>query len=244
MRREIPRDANEFRVLRREGPFVFVLKPAGFLVHNSDFAGPAEETLIDLVERALGERAWPAHRLDRQTSGVVLFTTDRARLGEAMESVRREGSQKRYLAIVRGIVAAPVVVDSPLTNARGNEVDALTRARPIATDAGSRSSLLLVEPETGRIHQVRRHLRRVDHPLVNDSDHGDTRFSRAFRAATGFDRLGLHALTLRVVLDDGAYSVSVPPTSDLAGLIARLYGDDAVSRVGALVDERPVEEPT
>jgi tRNA pseudouridine65 synthase len=234
-----PPDLSEFEVLRHVGALIAVHKPAGMLVHNSEWAGPPETCLRDLVCQALGREAWPAHRLDRQTSGVVLFTDQRERVGALMECIRAEGSKKTYVAVVRGIVQGPLVMDSPLTNKGGNEVPALTRAFVVATDAKTRSSLLRVVPETGRIHQIRRHVRRMNHPIVNDADHGDTRFSRAFRAATGFSRLGLHAASLRVVFDDVTHTITAPLPRDLTSLIASVYGPLALE---ALSDRAPVDD--
>jgi tRNA pseudouridine65 synthase len=238
-----PPDLSEFEILRQAGALVAVRKPAGILVHNSEWAGPPETCLRDLVSQALGREAWPAHRLDRQTSGIVLFTADKERLGDLMACIRADGSEKTYLAIVRGIVTGPLVMDSPLTNKGGNEVPALTRAFVVGTDAKTRSSLLRVVPETGRIHQIRRHLRRMNHPIVNDADHGDTRFSRAFRAATGFSRLGLHALSLRIVFDDVTHTITAPLPHDLTALIAHTYGASALELFPerALLDDEGIE---
>jgi tRNA pseudouridine65 synthase len=156
-----------------------------------------------------------------------------------MECIRAEGAEKTYVASVRGVGDGPLVVDSPLTNKGGNEVPALTRAFVVGSDTQTRSSVLRVVPETGRIHQIRRHLRRAHHPIVNDADHGDTRFSRAFRAATGFTRLGLHAASLRVVFDDVEHAITAPLPRDLTQLFARVYGPSVLAAFPerALVDD-------
>ena len=204
---------------------VALYKPAGWVVH----AAMARET-HDLrawcaARRDLPRGLEPLHRLDRDTSGVVLFAADpavRARVGGFFMA----GTVvKTYLALVfgkahqKGVIRAPLTPDHP-----GPPQEAVTRYR-LEEPLGA-FSLLRVTPETGRKHQVRRHLHGIGHPVV-----GDDRYRpRKFRAVPGFPgRLWLHAH--RIELPDGtAFEAPLPP--ELARTLDAL-------RAGATRDEAP-----
>ncbi len=146
------------------------------------------------VRDAIGQHVFPVHRLDRGTSGALVFARDReaaAALALAFEEGRVD---KSYLALVRGEPPAEGTIDYALPKKDdGPRVPARTRFRLVRRSPVDRCSLVSAMPETGRLHQVRRHLRHINHPLVGDVKHGSGQINRHYRATYGLQRLALHA---------------------------------------------------
>jgi tRNA pseudouridine65 synthase len=211
-------------VLHIDDQLVAIDKPPGLLVHPSALDAHETRSALTLLRAQLGMPLWTVHRLDKATSGVLLFarSADAARaLGAAFESGR---VRKRYLALVRGWPPAAGTIDQPL--ARGPErpsrgqprLPALTRYRRLACHewpfgdgrhATSRYALLEAEPLTGRRHQIRRHFKHLAHPLVGDSTHGKGPHNRAVAAWLGTHRLWLHAVELVVPALEGRAEIVI-----------------------------------
>ncbi len=170
-------------------------KPSGLLVHRG--WDDDDDVAMFRVRDAIGKHVFPVHRLDRGTSGALVFalTPDAAGgLGRAFEAGRVE---KRYLALVRGTPPDSGVIDYPIPKSEGGpRVPAVTRFRVLARSPVDRCSLVLAMPETGRLHQVRRHLCHIHHPLVGDVKHGSGEINRRYRALYALHRLALHAITI------------------------------------------------
>lgn len=182
-----------------------VAKPCGIMVHRSSISTD-RVFLADLLREQLGQRIWTVHRLDRATSGVLLFALDVEMAAELGRLFEGGAIAKRYLAVVRGWLDDCGRVEKPLAGARNKTRDALTLYRclartelPVAVPPHqtARYSLALVEPKTGRTHQIRRHFNHISHPIVGDVNHGDRRHNRLFRARFGCHRLLLHAASLK-----------------------------------------------
>ena len=182
--------------LYEDEQLIAIDKPAGLLSVSTD--RQRERTALAMLRDSLSRpgrpaRLWPVHRLDRETSGVLLF----ARSREVCEQVRADWSEatKTYLAIVEGHPApAEGAIDQPLWEDRALNVRVgdgpgakYARTRYRGLSASRRRALLEVELETGRRHQIRVHLAWIGHPVVGDERYG----SRG-------PRLGLHALRLEV----------------------------------------------
>jgi tRNA pseudouridine65 synthase len=172
-------------------------KPCGLLVHRG--WDNDDDVALFRVRDAVGEHVYPVHRLDRGTSGALLFARSAevaAALGGSIEAGRLE---KRYLALVRGTPPAEGVIDYPVPNDETKgaaRVAAVTRFRFVARSPVDRCSLVEAMPRTGRLHQVRRHLRHLDHPLIGDVNYGSGEINRHYRAAYDLHRLALHAHVL------------------------------------------------
>jgi tRNA pseudouridine65 synthase len=198
-------------------------KPSGLLVHRG--WDNDDDVALFRVRDAIGEHVYPVHRLDRGTSGALVFARTHeaaAALSLAFESGRVE---KRYIALVRGTPPDSGVVDYAIQKKEGGpRVPAVTRFRRIATSTVDRCSLVLAIPETGRLHQIRRHLRHIDHPLVGDVNHGSGEINRRFRAEYNLWRLGLHACHLAfdhpITAERIAITATVP--EDFGGPLAAL----------------------
>lgn len=201
-------------VLYRDDQLIAVHKPAGMVVHPSDLAREETISLMLLVRRMVRQRVWPVHRLDRPTSGIVLFALNREAAGELGRQWRDHAVAKRYLAVVRG-VPHDQTIDHPLRERPLYRTD-LVRAEPLAAQTHltrlaqvelpvavgryptSRYALLELAPVTGRRHQLRRHLKHIFHPIIGDTTYGDGVHNRYFRDHLGGGRLLLAATSLTV----------------------------------------------
>lgn len=203
---------NPLEILYRDQELLVVHKPAGLLVHRSPIDKHETEFALQYA-RALnsGEHVYPVHRLDRPTSGVLVFARDpdtARKLGQAMMAGE---VRKTYRAMVRGWPAASGAIDHPL---REEPVDrrlrdqeqpvreARTRFQTLATTEipvaierypTSRYALVELYPETGRKHQLRRHMKHINHPIIGDANHGRGRHNRFFAERFGQGRLMLAA---------------------------------------------------
>ncbi len=199
-------------------------KPSGLLVHRG--WDDDDDVAMFRVRDALGgEHVHPVHRLDRGTSGALLF----ARTKEATVVLSRafeEGAiDKRYLALVRGKPPEFGVIDHPIPKKEGGpRVRALTRFRTVARSTVDRCSLVEAMPQTGRLHQVRRHLRHIDHPLIGDVNHGSGVINRHYRATYDLHRLALHASSIAFAhpVTGARIEVTAAVPEDLASVLVAL----------------------
>jgi tRNA pseudouridine65 synthase len=195
------------RILYRDEHVAAVDKPSGLLMHRSRIARDRVFAMQE-ARQALGQPVFPAHRLDRPTSGVLLFALD-PQTANALRALWDGGTvRKRYLAIVRGYPPEACRVEHALREEESGIVrEAITLCARLATaelpepmppHATTRCALVGAEPLTGRTHQVRRHLAHISHPVIGDTQHGDGRHNRLFRERYGIDRLLLHAHALEL----------------------------------------------
>lgn len=201
-------------VVLAQGPgWIVVAKPPRLLTHRTARSRTADAAL-QRVRDQVGRSVYPIHRLDAPTSGCLLFATERALAGPL--SAALSGGQKTYLALVRGVCppGACFTMAEPLKDDNGIEKSAETALRCLGGDPERRCSLVVAHPRTGRFHQIRRHLRRLSHPIIGDRAHGDSHVNRAWRAQ-GIDRLALHCVALSLTLPGGErLSVRCPLFAD------------------------------
>jgi tRNA pseudouridine65 synthase len=225
-------------VLYRDDRLLAVDKPSGLLVHRG--WGGDRVTALDLARRIAGRRVYPVHRLDRGTSGVLVFALDpeaARKLGEAFAGERVETAaggepvariEKVYLALVRGRAPEELVVDHPIPRAEGGPrvpaVTAVLRLGVAEPEPGRLYSLVEARPATGRLHQVRRHLKHLAHPVIGDVEYGKGEHNRFFREHFGLHRLALHALALALPhpATGERLRLAAPVPADLAGPLAAL----------------------
>jgi 23S rRNA pseudouridine955/2504/2580 synthase len=210
-----PRGAPTFRVLHEDGDVLAVDKPAGLAAHPG--TGIVGATLVEMARTYLKVpdglpatefKPSPAHRLDRDTSGVVVVAKTRKAMVALGESFTTgEGVKKTYLALAKGKMPRESgVIDLPLSEheqtARSKEKrgvnfqEALTRWKVLSSM--KEASLLSVGIETGRTHQIRRHLEAVGHPVAGDKRYGDFAFNRTAKQRWGLGRMFLHAWKLEL----------------------------------------------
>ena len=214
-------------ILFVDADLVIVNKPSGLLVHRG-WAND-DDVAMFRVRDMLGAHVYPVHRLDRGTSGALCFARTRDAAAILCDSFESRQVDKRYLALVRGEPAASGTIDHPLpksveAGAGAPRVPAVTRYELIARSTVDRCSLVLAIPETGRGHQVRRHLRHLGHPLVGDVNYGRGEINRRYRAEYGLHRLALHAHALAFAhpVTRASVAVTAPMPDDLAIPLERL----------------------
>lgn len=197
------------RVLHRDEHLVAIDKPAGLLVHRTELEPRATVAAVQLLRDQIGQPVYPAHRLDRPTSGVLLFALDPPTAQLLATAFAERRVRKLYRTVVRGHPAVEGRVDHPLAPRPGRPpVPAITRWRRLATAElpvrvdrypTSRYALLELEPLTGRFHQLRRHLHHLSHPIIGDTVHGKARHNRLFAERFGATGLLLSCVALELV---------------------------------------------
>lgn len=212
----VPAALSPLHILYVDDWLVALHKPAGLFMHRTDIDRRATDFVLQGARELLdGRHLYPVHRLDRGASGLVVF----ARSVEAQRAMAGSFAQrevdKSYLAIVRGWPAASGHIDAPLARLDGDgnrRIDVEAQASlthyerlgaaelPVAVGRypSSRYALVLARPHTGRRHQIRRHLRRIDHPLIGDTTYGVGAHNRFFRDHYGIHRLLLAAVELQM----------------------------------------------
>ena len=198
-------------------------KPSGLRVHRG--WDKDDDVAMFRVRDAVGRHVHPIHRLDRGTSGALVFARTREAAAVLSKAFEAGHVEKRYLALVRGTPPDAGVVDHPIPRSEdGPRVPARTRFVRLARSPVDRCSLVLAAPETGRLHQVRRHLRHIDHPLVGDVAHGSGAINRHYRANYNLHRLALHACM--VAFDHpatgGRIEITAPIPDDLGDVLGLL----------------------
>ncbi len=196
-------------ILYQDSHYVAIRKPPGVLVHRTAISQDRTFVLQQLRDQ-LGRRVYPVHRLDRATSGVLVFALSPEAARRLVAAFTERRVSKGYLAVVRGYAAPRGLIDRPLSTASGGSStqSAITRFRRLATVElpyavsrypTARYSLVLARPATGRQHQLRRHFSGADHPIVGDTTYGDGSHNRFFREQFGHYRLLLMARSLAFV---------------------------------------------
>lgn len=205
-------------ILYRDEHLVAINKPSGLLVHRSLIDRHETQFAIQQTRDQIGQKVYPVHRLDKPTSGVLLFALDSDTARLLTEQFTAGQVQKTYLAIVRGYAEENGIIDYPLKEQLDKIADAdanpdkpaqeaITHYRRIATVefplavgryTTARYSMLELQPKTGRKHQLRRHMKHIFHPIVGDTTHGDGKHNALFREKFGCHRLLLHASSLQL----------------------------------------------
>lgn len=207
-----------------DADIVVANKPSGLSVHRG--WDDDRDVALFRVRDALGQHVFPVHRLDKGTSGALLFA--RSSLVASVLARAFEGGlvDKQYLALVRGTPPDDGVIDYAIQKSEGGpRVAAVTRFRTLGRSTVDRCSLVLAMPETGRLHQVRRHLRHIDHPLVGDVKHGSGVINRHYRTTYELHRLALHASSIAFAhptRPDERVVVTAPLPDDLLTPLRRL----------------------
>lgn len=237
---------NPLTEIYRDDWLLVVHKPAGLLVHRSPIDRHETEFALQYA-RAMngGKHVYAVHRLDRPTSGLLVFARDRKSASLLGKAVMAGAVSKTYLAMVRGWLPEQGVVDHPLRDEpedkrRKNEPqavrDALTRYRRLATMEipvaiegypTSRYSLVALYPETGRKHQLRRHMKHISHPIIGDANHGRGRHNRYFAERFGQGRLMLAAtgMVFRHPITGESLQLSAEPEASFLRVLS-IFGDE------------------
>lgn len=203
-------------ILYRDEHLIAIDKPAGLLVHRSDIDRHETRFAIQLLRDQIGRRVQPVHRLDKGTSGVLLFAFEADTTRRLSEQFERSEVHKRYLAVVRGwppesgSILHPLTREDESAGADGRARSAqeartdfqrlgvIELAEAVERYSSARYALVSLEPLTGRRHQLRRHLKHIAHPIIGDATHGKGVHNRFFQRQFDCHRLLLACIELRL----------------------------------------------
>lgn len=234
-------------VLFEDRHLIAVHKPSGLLVHRTGLDRNQRCAALQLVRRQTGRRVYTVHRLDKGASGVLLFAFDREVAAALADMFAAHVVRKLYLAIVRGHPPLSGTIDHPLAAPAAHDVSpgparpAVTHYRRLAAAElphrvdrypTSRYALVELEPQTGRAHQLRRHMKHISHPIIGDANYGNGRHNRFFRERFASHRLLLACTELGFPhpLTSERLTISAPPAGDFAAVVTAL---DLCSRSGS-----------
>ncbi|QQS28103.1 MAG: pseudouridylate synthase [Sphingobacteriales bacterium] len=223
----------QLQVLYSDDHLIAVNKLNGLLVHKTRIAKDANEFALQFVRNQTRRTVFPVHRLDRGTSGVLLFA-----FSDQIHSLLSQTFQKRmvvkyYLAIVRGYTDETGTINYPLSKEKtGKEQEALTKFErintvelpfPVGKYRTARYSLVKVIPYTGRMHQIRRHFNYISHPVIGDLPHGDYRHNHFFRDKLDCPYLMLHSYSLKFLhpVFNKEMEIKAPILEPMAKIIQR-----------------------
>lgn len=242
----------EVAVLHQDSEIVVAHKPSGMPVHPSREHRDAGISLQEVLTTRLGVRVNPVHRIDRATSGLVMFSFSAEAAATYQAVLARPDTVKEYLALVRGLTPVEFEVDRPLTNRSKKKKkrksasdaprpvqEARSAFRRLATfplgGAFGHGSLVLARIFTGRRHQIRRHLSHLTHQVLVDSTYGKGGVNQHARSELGLSRMCLHAFRLDCAhpATGERLRITAPLPPDLTGPLERLLsGDLGLAEVG------------
>jgi tRNA pseudouridine65 synthase len=236
-------------ILYRDEYLIAIHKPAGLLVHRSALDRHETRFAMQMLRDQIGQLVFPVHRLDKGTSGVLLFALDRDAARLMNNQFERGEVSKSYLAIVRGYPAESGEIDHPLARMADEHagIAASAVAQPAQTRfsrlasvelpyrvdryPGSRYALVELQPLTGRWHQLRRHMKHIAHPIIGDATHGKGRHNRLFKELFGCQRLLLAATAMHFTHPVSGQSIQLHAelAADFADVVHRLGWAEAVN---------------
>ena len=194
-------------IIYQDQHFIAINKPGGMLVHKSELAPEETVFVLQTLRDQINQHIYPVHRLDRPTSGVLLFAFSSEVARMLSEQLVSKDIKKKYLALVRGWLEESITIDNPVKNDRGNLKDAITHFTPIKHYSldiqmgkydKQRYSLIACEPESGRWHQIRQHLAHIRHYIINDRVHGNNKHNKLFKERLLIEPMFLHAERLEI----------------------------------------------
>lgn len=200
-------------VLYEDASIVVVHKPNRMLVHRTALDYYEDSNLRRWLAAKTGVKVDPVHRLDKPTSGLVLFAKHKNALNTLKQQFLEHSIVKTYVAVVRGYTLPSGQIDKPLQADKTQDAkEALTRYETLMhteVDAAvsryptSRYSWVRIQPQTGRFHQIRMHFAHLRHPVIGDTRHGDRKHNHFFRKELALEPLFLHATSLQFEHPEG-----------------------------------------
>ena len=192
-------------ILYQDSDLIAINKPHGLLVHRSPIATNTDTYAVQELRNQINQHVYPIHRLDRKTSGVLLFALNKELITDLMKQFEEHTVSKTYWAILRGYTDDEGTIDYALTNDKGKTQEAVTHYKTLARTevpvsfgkhATSRYSLVEAKPETGRMHQLRKHFAHILHPIIGDRPHGCNKQNKLFLEKWNMGTMLLHARQL------------------------------------------------
>ncbi len=220
---------------------VAINKPPGLLVHRSLIDKHVTRFALQEVRNQLGQHVYPVHRLDKPTSGVLVFALSPVAAANIQAQFEQGQVIKEYLLVCRGHTAQSAIIDYPLIpkddfKKRNKEIrtpkaaqSAITRFERLATLTidepvdrypSGRYSLIKAMPVTGRKHQIRRHFKHISHPLIGCPKYGKSAHNRFFAERLQCNRLLLHCHWMTFVHPEKNDDICI--AAQLSGSFAQL----------------------
>ncbi len=209
----------ELEIVYKDEHFIAINKPSGLLVHRSPIDKHETQFALQILRDQIGQYVYPLHRLDKPTSGVLLFALDKESASLVSGQFTEHTIQKTYHTIVRGYCDAKGEINHPLIEKLDKIADKNAKKDKDAQEAvtfyktlanvelpfavgrydKTRYSLVEVKPETGRKHQIRRHMKHISHHILGDTKYGRGEHNKMIRKEFGCHRLLLHASSLSIM---------------------------------------------
>lgn len=221
----------KLNILFEDDYLVAIHKPNGLLVHRTKMARDADEFALQILRDQIDQKVFPTHRLDRKTSGVLLFAKDEETNRSMQIQFMDQQVSKTYKAIVRGWTDDAGTIDYALTNDSGKTQEAVTHYEtlqkseidlPNGKFSTARFSLVELKPETGRMHQLRKHLAHIFHPIIGDRPHGCNKQNKLFKEHFSMVEMLLHAEKLEFKHPKTGEAISI--RSEIQGEFKRMSG--------------------
>ncbi|MBU1641970.1 tRNA pseudouridine(65) synthase TruC [bacterium] len=242
---------DELEIIYQDDCLVAINKPTDLLVHRSWIDKEETRFAIQILRDQIGRYVYPVHRLDKPTSGVLLFALSKETARALSQQMQEKAFQKQYIALVRGYADESGLIDYALkevldkmTDAKAREDKAAQEAvtayekiaqaelpYPVGRYSSARYSLLRLTPRTGRKHQLRRHMKHILHPIVGDTKYGRGEHNRFFREQFGAHRLMLHAHVLTFIHPESNRELTLQAKMDAVflNLIGQMGLDCAIN---------------
>lgn len=243
-------DSNsDLEICYRDEYMVCINKPAGMLSHRTSIDALEKTNALTTLRDQLNQYVYPVHRLDKPTSGLLLFALNTETAALLTEMFTQKAISKKYLGIVRGYTEDAFCIDYPLKKMYDKKdkyktkesapQEAITYIKTITrTELNystgkyptSRFSLIEAQPRTGRQRQIRRHLKHIFHPLLGDTAHGDGKQNQLFREKFKCYRLLLHAQNLAFQHPQSKKNIAITAKLDngFNALIQQVFGKDII----------------
>jgi tRNA pseudouridine65 synthase len=223
----------ELEIIYQDADIVAINKPHGLLVHRSKYADEAKVFAVQELRNQLNQYVYPCHRIDRKTSGVLLFALNEKVNSLMQQQFAENQVKKKYLALVRGFTPDQETIDYPLVNEKGKSQEALSHYKtierfeipvPFGKFETSRYSLIEVQPQTGRLHQIRKHMAHVLHPIIGDRPHGCNKQNRLFKERWQITTMMLHAaeITFSHPVNGKQIEVKAKPSTEFERMLFML----------------------
>ncbi|UKT65520.1 pseudouridine synthase [Pedobacter mucosus] len=195
-------------IIYQDEHLIAINKPHGLLVHQSPIARDANEFALQMLRDQVGKKVSPVHRIDRKTSGILLFAFDKLTEIAMQQQFMNGETEKKYLSILRGYTPDIMDINYPLAKENGTIQDAFTSFKTLdkaelnvafGKHSTSRYSLIEATPKTGRMHQLRKHFSHILHPIIGDRTHGCNKQNKFFLEQWNMTTMLLHASELSFI---------------------------------------------
>lgn len=245
-------EQEKLEIIYQDQHIIAINKPSGLLVHKSPIDKHETRYAMKILRNQIGQWVYPVHRLDKPTSGLLLFALSSEIAKILGEQFTNNTVKKTYIALVRGHPPLGGIIRHPLKETamfkhqkkmieQREPQEALTLYKRLATIElpytvdrypSTRYSLVAAYPRTGRTHQIRKHLKHISHPIIGDAKHGKGKHNRIFEQKHGIHRLLLAAIDLEFIhpVTKKNIRLTAPLQNDFQSLILSLgWGDNTLT---------------